>query len=189
MQRHWLSPFLLALAACAPAAAQTPLRMSVYATAGDVTHSLSTPEGRGQVAAALKNLNITGIFLEGRRGDSYVSPAQMKPVHDFFRAQGFRVAGGIATVPGKEFGTRQNGPYGWLNYQSAKTQRQLAEFFRETQASSTRSSLTISTAPKTLRPNPTRRAARAPGASTVEICWSACCLPWSSSRRARCVRT
>jgi hypothetical protein len=86
------------------------------------------------VAAALKDLNITGIFLEGRRGDSYVSPAQMKPVRDFFLAKGFRVAGGIATVPGHEFGTRQNGPYGWLNYQSEKTQRQIAEFFRENAA-------------------------------------------------------
>lgn len=132
MKRHWFCFAALALALCAPAAAQTPLRMSVYATAGDVMHSLSTPEGREKVAAALKDLNITGIFLEGRRGDNYVSPVQMKPVRDFFLAKGFRVAGGIATVPDREFGTRQNGPYGWLNYQSAKTQRQIAEFFRET---------------------------------------------------------
>jgi hypothetical protein len=131
MKAFWLGMVAAAFALGGCAAAQEPLRMSVYATAGDVQQNLMTPEGRERVAAALKDLNITGIFLEGRRGDSYVSPEQMKPVRDFFLARGFRVSGGIATVPGREWGTRQNGPYGWLNYQSAKTQRQIAEFFRE----------------------------------------------------------
>ncbi len=131
MKRHWFGWAVVLLACCATAAAQTPLRMSVYATADDVLHSLSTDERREQVAAKLTDLNITGIFLEGRRGDTYVSAAQMKPVRDFFRAKGFRVSGGIASVPGREWGTRQNGPYGWLNYQSARSQQQIAEFYRE----------------------------------------------------------
>lgn len=131
MKRQWLYLVSIAMALCATAFAQAPLRMSVYATAGDVLHSLATPDGREQVAAKLKELNITGIFLEGRRGDSHVTPEQMKPIRDFFVAKGFRVAGGIATVPGREWGTRQNGPYGWLNYQSAKTQREIAQFFRD----------------------------------------------------------
>ena len=49
MRRHWLYLASLVIALCATAAAQTPLRMSVYATSGDVLHSLATPEGREQV--------------------------------------------------------------------------------------------------------------------------------------------
>ncbi len=147
MSRYWFVAAAAVLAWCAPAVAQAPLRMSVYAVAGDVEQYLMSPEGRERVAALMKDLNISGIFLEGRRGDSHVPPERMKPVRDFFLAKGFRVAGGIATVPGERWGTRQKGPYAWLSYQSAKTPRR----------------------------NPNRRAAAGIGVSTAATCWWACC--------------
>ncbi len=131
MKRLSQIAILLTLIAPAIEAAAKPLQMSVFAVAGDVKHYLSTPEGRQQAAATFHKLHITGIFLEGRRGDDYVSAAEMKPIRDFFVAHGFRVSGGIASVPGKTWGVRQNGPYGWLNYQAEKTQREIQEFFRE----------------------------------------------------------
>jgi hypothetical protein len=40
------------------------------------------------------------------------------------------VVGGIATVPGGNFGLRQEGPLGWFNWQNEKTQRDLEEVIR-----------------------------------------------------------
>ena len=89
-------------------AANEPLRVSVYATAGDVLRHLTSAEHRGKVIAALKPLQVSRVFLEGRRGDEYVPPSTMVEVRDFLAAQGIRSAGGIATVPGGSFGVRQD---------------------------------------------------------------------------------
>lgn len=125
----FLAAFLLAGAAGAP-----PLRLSVYATAGGVNRYLETEAGREQAVRTLRRLGATKIFLEGRRGDEYVPPGKLRAVRDFLRAAGFETAGGIATVPGKTFGVRQQGPLAWLNYQNARTQRDVARFFTENAA-------------------------------------------------------
>ncbi len=119
------------MALCGLAVSAEPLRVSVYATAGDVVRYLKTEEGRTKTAAAMKGLGISRIFLEGRRGDEYVDPATLKEVRDWMTGHGFAVAGGIATVPGKSFGVKQNEGLSWLNWQSAKTQADVAGFFRE----------------------------------------------------------
>lgn len=107
------------------------LRVSTYATAGGVVQYLSTPKGQQEVLDALRPLGVTRLFLEGRRGDEYVSPRQLHQLRDFFRSHGIECSGGIATVPGANFGTRQQGPLGWLNWESKKTQADVAQFFRE----------------------------------------------------------
>jgi hypothetical protein len=71
------------------------------------------------------------VFLEGRRGDQYVSPAQLRELRDWFAAQGIQCSGGIATVPGGNFGQRQQGGLEWLNWESQKTQVGVAGFFAE----------------------------------------------------------
>lgn len=114
--------------------AAEPLRVSAYATAGGIVRYLGPPEKRAAVTETLRRLGVNGIFLEGRRGDEYVPPKLLAELRDHFRAAGFRVAGGIATVPGKSFGVRQNEPLGWLNWQNEKTQREIAHFFRENAA-------------------------------------------------------
>ncbi len=121
---------LLLLALCGAMAAE-PLRVSVYATAGDTGRYLSSEDGRVKAAAAMKRLGVSRVILEGRRGDESVDPAAMRVVRDWMTRHGFAVAGGIATVPGKSFGVRQNGGLGWLNWQAAKTQEDVAGFFRE----------------------------------------------------------
>jgi hypothetical protein len=110
------------------------LRLSVYATAGDIQRHLASPAGRQKVEAALRRLRVTRLFLEGRRGDEYVPPALLRELREHFGRQGIETAGGIATVPGARFGERQVGPLGWLNWESAKTRQDIAGFFRENAA-------------------------------------------------------
>ncbi|MEK7408867.1 MAG: hypothetical protein AAB225_27705 [Acidobacteriota bacterium] len=112
-------------------AAAPPLRLSVYTTAGGVNKYLSTPEGRQKAIAVLRPLKVSRIFLEGRRGDEYVPPDLLRAVRDHFAREGFAVSGGIATVPGPTFGVRQNERLGWLNWEAAKTRRDISAFFTE----------------------------------------------------------
>lgn len=115
-------------------AADADLKVSVYATAGGIEKLLSTPEGRSRAAAAMHKLGVTRVVLEGRRGDEYVAPAKLKELRGELAKLGFATTGGIATVPGAHFGTRQNGPLGWLNWESEATQKGIETFFRENAA-------------------------------------------------------
>ena len=108
-----------------PAAPAVSLQLSVYCTAGDVTHYLATAEARQQVLRVLQPLKVVRVFLEGRRGDQYVSPAQLRELRDWFAAQGIQCSGGIATVAGANFGQRQQGGLEWLNWESQKSLRRL----------------------------------------------------------------
>lgn len=107
------------------------LRLSVYATAGSILTHLGTPELRERALETLAPLQVSRLFLEGRRGDEYVPPATLTAVRDFFTAHGIHCSGGIATVPGSGFGVRQNEVLGWLNWQNPRTQRDVAGFFTE----------------------------------------------------------
>jgi len=108
-----------------------PLELSVYCTAGDVDHYLSTAESREQALRALQPLKVRRLFLEGRRGDEYVPPARLREVRDFFTQHGIHCSGGVATVPGKEFAQRQQSGLDWLDWESPKTQAGLAVTFAE----------------------------------------------------------
>lgn len=110
------------------------LDISVYSTAGNILQHLSTPEGREKTHNILQRLHINHIYLEGRRGDEYVTPDLLRANRDFFKSRGYRVTGGIATVPGKWFGDRQDHPLGWLNWEGKKTRDGIAGFFRENAA-------------------------------------------------------
>lgn len=112
-------------------AADETLQLSVYATAGDVVRFLSTPAGREQVEQVLKPLRVSHLFLEGRRGDEAASRELLKTIRDFFEPRGIHCSGGIATVLGNSFGTRQLGGLSWLNWESEKTRRDVAQFFAE----------------------------------------------------------
>lgn len=112
-------------------AADPALKISVYATAGGIQHLMTAPESRQKAVDAMKRLGVSRVVLEGRRGDEYVSPKQMAEVRDAVGLLGLRTSGGIATVPGKNFGTRQNGVLSWLNWESDATRDGVARFFRE----------------------------------------------------------
>jgi len=129
--RLYVSLFLVGLFSNAPMEAGQSLRLSVYATAGGIHRYLGTEAERRKVMVALRRLGISRIFLEGRRGEEYVSPEQLRELAEFFRREGIEASGGIATVPGRSFGVRQNGGLSWLNFQAEQTQRDIAAFFRD----------------------------------------------------------
>ena len=114
-----------------PAGGEDGLRVSAYATAGDVLRYLVTAPDREAVAQTCARLRVARVFLEGRRGDEYVPPTLLAEARDFLAAKGIEVAGGIATVPGASFGKRQNGALTWLNWEDVKTRRDMAGFFTE----------------------------------------------------------
>jgi hypothetical protein len=103
----------------------------VYATAGDVLRYLAPSDGIERVAPLLKRLQVSRVFLEGRRGDEYVPPETLRSVRDRLARLGIATSGGIATVPGKTFGVRQQGKLGWLNWEAEKTRAGIAQFFTE----------------------------------------------------------
>lgn len=118
-------------AAVTAAAAAVDLQISVYCTAGDIQQHLMTDEGRQRVLSVLQPLGAARLFLEGRRGDEYVAPEVLKSLRAFFAVHHIECSGGIATVPGANFGVRQQGELGWLNWESSKTRFGVAQFFRE----------------------------------------------------------
>jgi hypothetical protein len=123
---------LLVVLLSAPAACRAqPLRVSVYVTAGGVEKYLGSEESRRKVIEILRPLKVSRLFLEGRRGDEYVPPERLRLIAERLREQGFEVSGGIATVPGSQFGVRQNEGLNWLNFEAEKTRRDIAAFFRE----------------------------------------------------------
>lgn len=92
---------------------------------------MATAEAREQVLHVLQPLRVARLFLEGRRGDEYVSPGQLRELRDWFSVRGIHCSGGVATVPGANFGQRQQGGLEWLNWESRKTQTNVAAFFTE----------------------------------------------------------
>lgn len=118
---------LVGLGCHLPAAEE--LRLSVYATAGDILQHLATDATRRQARERLRPLPVTRLFLEGRRGDEYVPPALSREVRAWFEGEGIDCAGGIATVPGATFGVRQQGGLGWLDWEAPQTRADVASFF------------------------------------------------------------
>ena len=131
---HLLEALVLLLLSLSATGAGEPLRVSVYCTAGDVHRDLTNREARERVLRTLEPLRVSHIFLEGRRGDEYVSNEQLAETRDYFEQKHIHCSGGIATVPGGTFGTRQNMELGWLNWENSKTQSDVAGFFAKSAA-------------------------------------------------------
>jgi len=132
---HWhiiaLTALVLAGGRVGAAVPAAPLELSVYCTAGDVKHYLGTAEGQELVLRTVQPLKVARLFLEGRRGDEYVSPERLRELRDWFGVRGIQCSGGIATVPGAHFGQRQQGGLEWLKWESRKTQADVAASFAE----------------------------------------------------------
>lgn len=114
------------------ATVETPaLRLSVYATAGDVLRHLVDDAPRREALTRIAQLPVQRVFLEGRRGDEYVPPETLAAVRHALAQAGLESAGAIATVPGSTFGERQVGGLDWLNWESPRTRQDVARFFAE----------------------------------------------------------
>jgi hypothetical protein len=107
------------------------LRLSTYVTAHTVEQMFNSEEGRIEVLSLLRCYGITKVYLEVYRSGLVIPPGQIEPAVKFLKDNGFEVVGGIATVPGNEFGVRQDGPLGWFNWQNQKTQDDLRKVIED----------------------------------------------------------
>ena len=107
------------------------LRLSTYITAQAVKNELSDEDGLREAVSVLRSFGITKAYIEVYRGGLVVEPDLLKTVRDHFQANGIDVTGGIATVPGKKFGVRQEAQLGWFNWQAKKTQVDLERVMRQ----------------------------------------------------------
>jgi len=109
---------------------QNDLQFGVYITAQAVTSLLSSEAGRREAVSILRCNGITKAYIEVYRGGLVVDQQLLKKVRDYFLKNDIQVAGGIATVPGKNFGVRQEAQLGWFNWQNKKTQQDLVKVVR-----------------------------------------------------------
>lgn len=117
--------------ACSYAGAQrnerAPLRVSTYLTANSVANFFEENQAQGDPLELLRGLHVDKVILEVYRGGVVVPEAQLMRVRDWFAGNDFEVWGGIATVPGGDFGVEQEGPLSWFNWQAQKTRDDLRE--------------------------------------------------------------
>jgi hypothetical protein len=117
-------------AAPEPDASQEHLRLATYMTAGDVVRIFGEGGNPEEVLEVLAGLNISKIYLEVYRSGQTVPADVLAKARDFFQDRNIAVAGGIATVPGDDFGVRQDGMYDWFNWESTQTRHQIREVMR-----------------------------------------------------------
>ncbi len=104
---------------------QNDLQLGVYITAQAVNSLLSSEAGRREAVSLLRCNGITKAYVEVYRGGLVVDQELLERSRDYFIKNDIQVVGGIATVPGNNFGVRQEGPLGWFNWQNEKTQQDL----------------------------------------------------------------
>ena len=109
---------------------QNDLQFGVYITAQAVNSLLSSEAGRREAVSLLRCNGITKAYVEVYRSGLVVDQQLLEKVRDYFLKNDIQVAGGIATVPGKNFGVHQEGPLGWFNWQNEKTQQDLEKVVR-----------------------------------------------------------
>jgi hypothetical protein len=107
------------------------LRLSTYITAQTVEQMFKTEAGRREVLSLLRCYGITKVYFEVYRGGLVITPDLIQPGVKFLEENGFEVVGGIATVPGNDFGVKQEGPLGWFNWQNPKTQNDLRKVIED----------------------------------------------------------
>ena len=106
------------------------LRFASYATSHQVEQLATDEEVRTRARQTIQRFGITKLYTEVYRGGHAVSRENLIFARDWLREEGIKVVGGIATVPGGDFGVRQEGPLGWFNWQNEKTQRDLERIIR-----------------------------------------------------------
>ncbi|MEN8229420.1 MAG: hypothetical protein ABFS38_14775 [Bacteroidota bacterium] len=103
------------------------LQLSIYITAHAVKNLLSDEAGRREAISIFRCNGITKAYIEVYRGGLVIEKELLQDVRDLFEKNKIEVVGGIATVPGEDFGVRQEAQLGWFNWQNTKTQADLKE--------------------------------------------------------------
>lgn len=106
------------------------LRLASYVTSRQVEQLATDPAVRTKALQTIRRMGITKLYLEVYRGGHVVSSEHLIFTRDWLKDMNIDVGGGIATVPGGNFGVRQKGPLGWFNWQNKKTQRDLEKVIR-----------------------------------------------------------
>jgi hypothetical protein len=106
------------------------LRLSVFITTQAVNQFLSTEEGRREAVSLMRANGITKAYLEVYRS-TVAPPELLRTASDYLKKEGFEIAGGIATVPGPDFGVRQEARFSWFNFQNPKTQNDLRKVMED----------------------------------------------------------
>ncbi len=106
------------------------LRLASYATSHQVEQLATDPAVRTRALETIQHMGLTKLYIEVYRGGHSVDAEQLVFVRDWLRKQDIEVVGGIATVPGGDFGVRQKGPLGWFNWQNEKTQQDIERVIR-----------------------------------------------------------
>ncbi len=107
------------------------LRLSVYITAHTVNQIFTTEQGRRETVSVLHCNGITKVYFEVYRSGLVIPTELIKCSVAFLKENGFEVVGGIATVPGTNFGVAQEGPLTWFNWQNSKTQNDLRKVMED----------------------------------------------------------
>ncbi len=103
------------------------LRLSIYITAHAINDLLANEAGRREAISIFRGNGITKAYIEVYRSGLVIEKSLLEKVRDSFLKNGIEVVGGIATVPGGDFGVKQDGQLGWFNWQNPKTQNDLKE--------------------------------------------------------------
>lgn len=106
------------------------LRLASYVTSRQVEQLATNQDVRTKALQTILRMGITKLYLEVYRGGHVVSPEHLIFTRDWLEGYEIEIVGGIATVPGGDFGVRQKGPLGWFNWQNEKTQRDLEKVIR-----------------------------------------------------------
>ncbi|MBT3382934.1 MAG: hypothetical protein HN778_08480 [Prolixibacteraceae bacterium] len=106
------------------------LQLSIYITAHAVRDLLDDETGRREALSIFRCNGITKAYIEVYRGGLTVDKNLLIEVKSFFLKNNIEVVGGIATVPGVDFGVKQEGQLGWFNWQHPKTQEDLKGVMR-----------------------------------------------------------
>ena len=106
------------------------LQLGIYITAHAVNNLLSNEAGQREAISLFRANGITKAYVEVYRGGLVVDQSLLEKVKDVFLKNGIEVVGGIATVPGGDFGVKQEAQLGWFNWQNPKTQKDLKEVIK-----------------------------------------------------------
>jgi len=106
------------------------LCLASYVTSRQVEQLATDPAVRTKALQTIRRMGITKLYLEVYRSGHVVSPEHLIYTRDWLKDMNIKIVGGIATVPGGNFGVRQKGPLGWFNWQNQKTQRDLEKVIR-----------------------------------------------------------
>jgi len=108
------------------------LLISTYITAGQVRQLAGDEAFRERTVPTLRSMGVRTVYLEVYRGGVELEEEELVAARDFLEGHGFATAAGIATVPGGDFGVRQDRGYTWFNWQDPKTQEDLKRVSRRT---------------------------------------------------------